>query len=189
MVISRIASRRVAPRLRAASSSDGSNFFSRADTTSSTKVVMKDICPSTTSQKLGLSHSISMPNFSSMYKPAALLASRIEMPRMTPGITSGARARKYSGWRNGKRSCSNRKAAMVPSISDRADTAKAVWMLTQIADRLRSSWKMPVRCSLSARNQSSVKPCHGRPGKSESLKARILVITSGENRNTKYSST
>ena len=44
-----------APRLYAASSSERSNFFRRAETTSATIVEMKDDCPSTTSQNPGTS--------------------------------------------------------------------------------------------------------------------------------------
>jgi hypothetical protein len=71
----------------------------------------------------------------------------------------------------------------VPRIRDNKATDNAVCRLIQVAFRFLSSKNTPVRFSSSAKNQSRVNPSHGKPGKLESLKARIQVTISGENRN------
>jgi len=146
---------------------------------------MKENCPATTSQKLGRNSSKSMPQRSSKYVPAVVAPSRMEMPRMTPGMTNGASIRKYRAFLPRKFSCSNRKAAHTPTTTHEMDTQTAVWKLTQMARRLSASSKMPTRFGPADVNQSRVKPRQGRDGKSESLKARTQVTKSGANRKTK----
>jgi len=86
-VINQITSNLLAPRLYAASSRVLSNFLRRAEMSNVTIVVIKENCPSITSQIPGLKNLTSHPNVFSKKRPAAVENIRIDIPRITPGIT------------------------------------------------------------------------------------------------------
>ena len=108
------------------------------------------------------------------------------MPRMTPGMTSGAIMRKYRTPLNRKFSCSKRNAAQVPRNVEITVTATATRNDVARLRRFVSSWKIPYFWGPSPKNQSSVNPSQGSDGYIELLKARIIVTTSGAKRMTKY---
>jgi hypothetical protein len=175
----------VAPRFMAASSRVLSNFLSLAETISVTMVVIKENCPKTTSQNPGLNKAISRPKFCSKNKPRVLDKSRMEIPRITPGITRGASIRKKRTCLKANSSCSNKKAPIVPTIVENIETKKATLKLTHMLSRLIWSWKIPVLSMEVPVNQSRVNPFHGSAGNMESLNASTQVIARGAKRNTK----
>jgi hypothetical protein len=109
---------------------------------------------------------------------------RIEIPRITPGITIGAIISRYIRFLSGKFSCSKRNAAQVPIAVDIRETAIASRKDTPKALRFIGSWKKPVFLPV-PKNQSNVNPFQGRVGIMELLKARIQVIRSGAKRKKK----
>ena len=92
-----------APRLSAASSSVRSKRFSRALTISVAMVATNENWPSTTSTSPGRRKSRSSPHRLSASSASRLQNARIEMPRMTPGITSGTSISTDSSCLPGKR--------------------------------------------------------------------------------------
>ena len=88
-VICRIAPHLVAPRFNAASSRLGSNFCRRAEITSDAKVVINENWPRMTRIRPGRGPSNHSPVASSNALASELENTRIEMPRITPGMING----------------------------------------------------------------------------------------------------
>jgi hypothetical protein len=97
----------------------------------------------------------------------------------------GASMRKYITFLKRNSSCSNRKAAQVPRRVERMVTLKATFRETKMLRRFFWSWKNPIFCGPSLKNQSRVKPFQGREGNMESLKAKTQVTRIGANRKKK----
>ena len=74
--------------------------------------------PTTTSGSPGRRKSSSRPNVSSTNCATRLANARMEMPRMTPGMTSGVNARTESADFPGKLARSSRNAFAVPTTID-----------------------------------------------------------------------
>ena len=87
------------------------------------------------------------------------------MPRITPGITSGASISSDSADLPRKRARSSRKALAVPTATDSTVTQPATTTLVQMLVSSGASAKSPTRPrAASPTNQSSVKPRHGGAG-------------------------
>ena len=90
---------------------------------------------------------------------------RIDMPRITPGITSGISMRIDSACLPGKRQRSIRNAFAVPTVTDKAVTQVATTTLVQMLPSSSLSRNRPtLPAAALPRNQSSVKPRHGGAG-------------------------
>jgi hypothetical protein len=86
------------------------------------------------------------------------------MPRITPGITSGASISIDSACLPGKRARSIKKALVVPTSTASSVTQAATTTLVQRLASMGPSENRPVRPALLPKNQSSVKPRQGGAG-------------------------
>ena len=86
------------------------------------------------------------------------------MPRITPGITSGASISSDSADLPWNRVRSSRNAFAVPTTTARSVTHAATMMLVPMLFSNGPSAKSPTRRTPSPRNQSNVKPRHGGAG-------------------------
>ena len=127
--------------------------------------MVKDSCPSTTSARPGRKNSSSKPHRSSARLAMRLANARMEMPKMTPGITSGASI--MSEKNDLPRNCvrSNKNALLVPMSTASTVTQLATTTLVQTLAMSARSANKPLRpaCAL-PKNQSQVKPCQGGAG-------------------------
>jgi hypothetical protein len=88
----------------------------------------------------------------------------MEMPRITPGITSGSMLSRAMAFLPGKSNRSSKKALQVPTPTDNTVTQVATHALVPRLWISSASASKPVRLSLSATNQSSVNPIQGGVG-------------------------
>ena len=86
------------------------------------------------------------------------------MPRITPGITSGASMSSDSADLPRKSTRSSRNAFAVPTSTESTVTALATHTLVAMLFSSGASAKSPVRPVPPPTNQSSVKPRHGGAG-------------------------
>ncbi len=93
-----------------------------------------------------------------------LAKARMEIPRITPGITRGASIIRYRACLPGKRTRSIKKAFTVPTSSDATVTHKATLVLVQMLPSNGRSPNKPTRCGVLLQNQSRVKPFQGGAG-------------------------
>ena len=94
-----------------------------------------------------------------------LINDRIEMPRMTPGMTSGVSMSTDRACLPGNRKRSMRNALAVPTARERAVTQLATTTLVQMLPSNSESWKSPTRPEdWLPTNQSNVKPRQGGAG-------------------------
>jgi len=126
---------------------------------------MYENCPSTTSGRPGRKNVSSRPHKSSARLATRLASARMEMPRITPGITSGASISSDKAClpRNCVRSM--RKALAVPTPTVSTVTQQATTTLVHRLPSRAVSANRPRRalCALPT-NQSSVKPRQGGAG-------------------------
>ncbi|MCY1374957.1 hypothetical protein D9M69_623340 [compost metagenome] len=93
-----------------------------------------------------------------------LAKARMEMPRITPGITSGSMLSNAIMFLPGNSKRSSRNALQVPTPTESSVTHSATQALTPMLCSSSASCSRPVRASLFAVNQSSVKPIQGGVG-------------------------
>src|SRR5450631_1371934 len=154
-----------APRLNAASSRVRSKRRRRALMVSVAMVAMQENWPSTTNGSPGRKKSSSQPSVSSANSAMRLANARMEIPRITPGMTSGASISTDNACLPGKRPRSSRNALAVPSSTDRSVTQRATMQLVKILPMSSESANNPVRpFDEFPKNQSSVKPRQGGAG-------------------------
>ena len=158
---------RLAPRLSAASSSETIELPQpRGDDQRGDASAMKENCPSTTRNSPGRRKSSSMPvAVLEAVGDGAREDARIEMPRITPGITSGTHHQQRRAPPCPRKSArSNRKALAVPTDDRRAPTPRRADHEAEFTRLCSSgrSWNMPTSVALGAEEPVEREAAPGR---------------------------